>query len=73
MHSTIVEEATTELLELSAGSVQPCSARGIARTLDRPTRTALKIVRDILQCYPLKIGHVQELLPSDLAAMETFA
>ena len=53
--------------------MQPCSVHGIARTLDRPTSTVLKILRNILRCYLYNIVHVQELLPSDLAARETFA
>ena len=72
MHSIVVEEVATALQEGSAGGVQPWSARGIARTLDRPKSTVLKIVRNILRCYLYKIGHVQELLPSDLATRETF-
>ena len=43
VHSMAVEEVATALQEGSAGGVQPCSARGIARTLDRPTSTVLKI------------------------------
>ena len=73
VHSTVVKEVTSTLQEGSAGDVQPCSARRIARTLDRPTSTLLKIVRNILRYYPYKIGHAQELLPSDLSARATFA
>ena len=73
MHSPVFEEVATAFQEESDSGVQPCSARGIARTLDKPTSTVLKIVRNILPCYPHKIGHVQELLPSDLAARKTFA
>ena len=73
VHSTVVEEVASALQEGLAGGVIPCSARGIPRSSDRPTRTVLKIVRNILRCYPCKIANVQVLLPSDLAASETFA
>ncbi|GBN75379.1 hypothetical protein AVEN_8064-1 [Araneus ventricosus] len=71
--STVVEEVATAVQEESSGGVQPCSAREIARTLDRPVSTVNKILRNILHCYPYKISHVQESFPSDLPARETFA
>ncbi|GBM47056.1 hypothetical protein AVEN_179784-1 [Araneus ventricosus] len=64
--STVVEEVTTAVQEESSGGVQPCSAREIARTLDRPVSTVHKILRNILHCYPYKISYMQELFPSDL-------
>ena len=63
----------TALQEESSSGVKPCSARGIARTLDRSASTVHKILRNILHCYPYKIGYVQELFPSDLLAREIFA
>ncbi|GBL90155.1 hypothetical protein AVEN_135491-1 [Araneus ventricosus] len=48
-------------------------ARGISRTLDMPVSTVSKILRNILQCYPIKITHVQELVPADLPKREAFA
>ncbi|GBN58974.1 hypothetical protein AVEN_243417-1 [Araneus ventricosus] len=44
-----------------------------ARTLDKPVSTFRKILRNILQCYPFKITHVQELVPADLPKREAFA
>ncbi|GBL98473.1 hypothetical protein AVEN_257882-1 [Araneus ventricosus] len=55
--STVVEEVATAVQEVSSGGVQPCSAREIARTLDRPVSTVHKILRNILHCYPYKISH----------------
>lgn len=71
--SAVVEEVATAVQEESSGGEQPCSARRIARTLDRPVSTVHNILRNILQCYPYKICHVQELFPSDLQAREGFA
>ncbi|GBM66464.1 hypothetical protein AVEN_146292-1 [Araneus ventricosus] len=68
--STVVEEVATAVQEESSGGVQPCRAREIARTLDRPVSTVQKILRNILHCYPYKISHVQELFPSDLPARD---
>ncbi|GBM23410.1 hypothetical protein AVEN_138650-1 [Araneus ventricosus] len=31
-----------------------------------------KILRNILQCYPFKITHIQELVPADLPKREAF-
>ena len=71
--SMVVEEVVTAVLEESSGSVKPCSAQGIVRTLDRPVSMVHKIQRHILHCYPYKISHVQELFSSDQPARETFA
>ncbi|GBN66443.1 hypothetical protein AVEN_71821-1 [Araneus ventricosus] len=38
-----------------------------------PVSTVRKILRNILQCYPFKITHVQELVPADLPKREAFA
>ncbi|GBL82323.1 hypothetical protein AVEN_252486-1 [Araneus ventricosus] len=35
--------------------------------------TVRKILRNILQCYPFKITHIQELVPADLPKREAFA
>ncbi|GBN79242.1 hypothetical protein AVEN_188634-1 [Araneus ventricosus] len=64
--STSVEDVVTALQEASSSGLGTCSARGISRTLDKPVSTARKILRNILQCYPFKITHVQELVPPDL-------
>ncbi|MBJ5486920.1 hypothetical protein JGG36_24350, partial [Salmonella enterica subsp. enterica serovar Meleagridis] len=45
LDSTVVDEVATAVQEESSGGVQPCSARGIARTLDRPASTVHKILR----------------------------
>ncbi|GBN87743.1 hypothetical protein AVEN_240988-1 [Araneus ventricosus] len=50
-----------------------CNARGIPRTLDMPISTVRKILRNILQCYPFKITHIQELVSADLPKREAFA
>lgn len=71
--STSVDEVATAMQEESSGGVQTCSARRIARTLDRPVSTVRKILRNILLCYPFKITQLHELLPVDLPARETFA
>ncbi|GBL89710.1 hypothetical protein AVEN_104656-1 [Araneus ventricosus] len=60
--SKSVEDATTSLLEASSSALGTCSARRISRTLDMPVSTVRKILRNILQCYPFKITHVQELV-----------
>ena len=73
LNSTVIDEVATAVQEESSGGVKPCSAWGIARTLDRPMTTAHKILRSILHCYPYKTSHVQELFLSDLPARETFA
>ncbi|GBN41793.1 hypothetical protein AVEN_119726-1 [Araneus ventricosus] len=49
------------------------TARRIFRTLDMPVSTVRKILRIILQVYPFKIAHIQELVPADLAKREAFA
>ncbi|GBM74277.1 hypothetical protein AVEN_109096-1 [Araneus ventricosus] len=60
-----------------AGSVKQCfgnvQCTGISRTLYMPVSTVRKILRNILQCYPFKITHVQELIPADLPKREAFA
>ncbi|GBL75286.1 hypothetical protein AVEN_194509-1 [Araneus ventricosus] len=65
--STSVEDVATTLQETSS------SALGISRTSDMPVSTVRKILRNILQCYPFKITHVQELVPADLLKREAFA
>ncbi|GBN38544.1 hypothetical protein AVEN_98491-1 [Araneus ventricosus] len=62
--STSVEDVA--LQEASSSALGTCSARGISRSLDMPVTTVRKILRNILQCYPIKITHVQELVPADL-------
>ncbi|GBL68078.1 hypothetical protein AVEN_224854-1 [Araneus ventricosus] len=58
--STSVEEVARALLEESSSALQTCSA--LSRNLDMPVSTVRKILRNILQCYPFKITHVQELV-----------
>ncbi|GBO00910.1 hypothetical protein AVEN_86609-1 [Araneus ventricosus] len=65
--------SSTALQEASSSALGTCSARGISRTSDMPVSTVRKILRNILQCYPFKITHVQELVPADLPKRETFA
>ncbi|GBN89412.1 hypothetical protein AVEN_148120-1 [Araneus ventricosus] len=50
-----------------------CNARGIPRSLDMLISTVRKILRNILQCYPFKITHIQELVSDDLPKREAFA
>ncbi|GBN59863.1 hypothetical protein AVEN_7900-1 [Araneus ventricosus] len=64
--STSVEDVATALQEASSRALGTCSARRISRTLDVPVSKVRKILRNILQCYPFKITHVQELVPADL-------
>ncbi|GBM95627.1 hypothetical protein AVEN_256426-1 [Araneus ventricosus] len=71
--STSVVDVATALQETSSSVLGTCSARGISRTLDMPVSTVRKIFRNILQCYPFKITHVQELVPADLPKREAFA
>ncbi|GBL79543.1 hypothetical protein AVEN_18127-1 [Araneus ventricosus] len=71
--STSVEDVATALQEASRSALGTCSARGISRTLDMPLSTVRKILLNILQCYPLKFTHVQELVPADLPKREAFA
>ncbi|GBL74144.1 hypothetical protein AVEN_231033-1 [Araneus ventricosus] len=71
--STSVEDVTTALQKASSSALVTCSARGISRTLDIPVSTIRKILRNILQCYPFKITHAQELVPADLPKREAFA
>ncbi|GBM23777.1 hypothetical protein AVEN_271137-1 [Araneus ventricosus] len=63
----------TALHEASIGALGTCRLRGISRTLDMPVSTFRKILRNILQCYPFKITHVQELVPADLPKRGAFA
>ncbi|GBM25964.1 hypothetical protein AVEN_193892-1, partial [Araneus ventricosus] len=69
--STSVEDVDTALQEPSSSAFETCSARGIFRTLDIPVSTIHNILRNILQCYPFKITHVQELVAADLPKRET--
>ncbi|GBM39848.1 hypothetical protein AVEN_45804-1 [Araneus ventricosus] len=71
--STSVEDVAAALQEASSSAFGTCSAQGISRTLDTPVCTVRKILRNILQCYPFKITHVQEFVPADLPKRETFA
>ncbi|GBL81484.1 hypothetical protein AVEN_143747-1 [Araneus ventricosus] len=71
--STSVEDVAASLQEASSSTLGTCSAQGISRTLDMPVSTVRKILRNILQCYPFKIMHVQELVPADLPKREAFA
>ncbi|GBM15619.1 hypothetical protein AVEN_95253-1 [Araneus ventricosus] len=71
--STSVEDVATALQEVLCSALGKCSARGISRTLDIPVSTVCKILRNILQCYPFKITHVQELVPANLPKQEALA
>ncbi|GBN35585.1 hypothetical protein AVEN_183898-1 [Araneus ventricosus] len=71
--STSVRDVATAFQEASSSALGTCSTQGISRTLDMPARTARKILRNILQCYPFKISHVQELIPADLPEGDAFA
>ncbi|GBM51179.1 hypothetical protein AVEN_254595-1 [Araneus ventricosus] len=62
--STAVEDVDTALQEASSSAGGTCSARRISGTLNMPVSTVGKILRNILQCYPFKITHVQELVPA---------
>ncbi|GBO01369.1 hypothetical protein AVEN_275664-1 [Araneus ventricosus] len=53
--STSVEDVATAFQKASSSALETCNARGISRTLDMPVNTVRKILRNILQCYPLKI------------------
>ncbi|GBM62572.1 hypothetical protein AVEN_95550-1 [Araneus ventricosus] len=70
---TSLEDVATALQEASSSALGTCSAQGISRTLDIPVSTVRKILRNILQCYPFKITHVQELVLADLPKREAFA
>ncbi|GBN85470.1 hypothetical protein AVEN_161293-1 [Araneus ventricosus] len=70
---TSVEDVATALQEASSSALGTCSARGISRTLDMPVSTVRKILLRILQYYPFKITHVQELVPANLPKREAFA
>ena len=48
MDLTVVEEVATVMQEKLSGGVNPCSARGIGRTFDRPVITVHTILRNIL-------------------------
>ncbi|GBM15137.1 hypothetical protein AVEN_75178-1 [Araneus ventricosus] len=71
--STSMEDVATALQEASSSALETCSARGISRTLDMTVSTVRKILRNILQCYPFKITHIQELVPANLPKREAFA
>ncbi|GBN35162.1 hypothetical protein AVEN_243888-1 [Araneus ventricosus] len=71
--STSVEDVATTLQEMSSSALLTCSVWGISRTLDMPASTFRKILRNIRQCYPFKITHVQELVPADKPKREAFA
>ncbi|GBN48424.1 hypothetical protein AVEN_84469-1 [Araneus ventricosus] len=62
--STSVEDVATALPKESSSVLGTCSASGIFRTLDMPVSTVRKILRNILQCYPFKITHIQEMVPA---------
>ncbi|GBN29892.1 hypothetical protein AVEN_30797-1 [Araneus ventricosus] len=70
--STSVEDVAIALQETSSSALRTNSARGIFRTLDIPVSTVREILRNVLQCYPFKIMHVQELVPADLPKREAF-
>ncbi|GBN00626.1 hypothetical protein AVEN_199876-1 [Araneus ventricosus] len=70
--STSVEDVGTALQEASSSALGTCSARGISRTLDMPVSAVRTILRNILQCYPFIITHVQELVPTDLQKRRSF-
>ncbi|GBN56623.1 hypothetical protein AVEN_126006-1 [Araneus ventricosus] len=57
----------------SSRALGTCSERGISRTFDMPVSTVRKILLNILQCYPFKITHVQELFPADLPKQQFLA
>ncbi|GBL80877.1 hypothetical protein AVEN_26296-1 [Araneus ventricosus] len=59
---TSVEDVATALQEASSSALGTCNAREISRTLDMPVSTVRKILRNILQCYPFKITHIQRLV-----------
>ncbi|GBO42642.1 hypothetical protein AVEN_256411-1 [Araneus ventricosus] len=71
--STSMEDIPTELQQSSSSDLRTCSSWGISRTLDMPVNTDRKFLRNILQCYPFKITHAQELVPADLPKREAFA
>ncbi|GBM85266.1 hypothetical protein AVEN_84095-1 [Araneus ventricosus] len=71
--STFLEDVTRTLQEASRSALATCNARGISRTLGIPIRTVRKILQNILKCYPFKITHVQEFVPTDLPKRESFA
>ncbi|GBO28837.1 hypothetical protein AVEN_210006-1 [Araneus ventricosus] len=68
--STSVRDVATALQEASSSALGTCSTQGISRTLDIPVSTVRKNLRNIMQCYPFKITHVQELVPTDLPKLE---
>ncbi|GBM68019.1 hypothetical protein AVEN_75863-1 [Araneus ventricosus] len=70
--SMSVEDMAIALQEASSSALGTCSARGISQNLDMPVSTVRKILRNILQCYPFKITHVQELVPANLPKREAF-
>ncbi|GBN17397.1 hypothetical protein AVEN_114706-1 [Araneus ventricosus] len=64
---TSVEDIATALQEASSSALGTHSARGISRTL------AISVnLRNILQCYPFKITHVQEFVPAEMPKGEAF-
>ncbi|GBM73535.1 hypothetical protein AVEN_218513-1 [Araneus ventricosus] len=65
--STSVEDVAIALQKASSSALGTCSARGISRTLDMPVSTVRVILRNILQCYPFKITHIQELVPAPIS------
>ncbi|GBN51891.1 hypothetical protein AVEN_129635-1 [Araneus ventricosus] len=71
--SISMEDVATALQEASISALGTCTSRGISRALDLPASTVRKILRNILQCYPFKITHVQELVLADLPKREAFA
>ncbi|GBM22096.1 hypothetical protein AVEN_266463-1 [Araneus ventricosus] len=64
--STTMEDVATAFQEASSSALGKFSVRGISRTLDMAVSTVRKILQNILQCYPIKITHIQELVSGDL-------
>ncbi|GBL94146.1 hypothetical protein AVEN_163479-1 [Araneus ventricosus] len=71
--STKVGDVATALQEVSSSDLGTCNAQGISLTLDMSVSTVCEILRNILQCCPFKITHIQELVPADLPKREAFA
>ncbi|GBO06014.1 hypothetical protein AVEN_189118-1 [Araneus ventricosus] len=71
--STSVEDVATALQVASSSALRTCSAQGISRTSDVSVSTVRKILGSILQFYPFKITHIQELVPTDLPKQEAFS
>ncbi|GBN79494.1 hypothetical protein AVEN_138834-1 [Araneus ventricosus] len=71
--STSVEDVVKALREASMSALGNVQCTGNFSNFDMPVSTVRKSLRNILQCYPFQITHVQELASADMPKREAFS